>query len=198
MTTRVHFTSVRFRRFKAFRDYSLHLRDFNVMVGPNNSGKSTIIGAFRILYEGLRKARAKKPEYMSVPGHNGFGYRIDLSGLPVSTENIFTDYDDTEVATVTFGISNKNKLQLVFPAVSACILFCETVGKEVRTPAEFKKQYPLSIGFVPTLGPVEHNEPLYKAEAARLALMTHTASRNFRNIWYHYRDHFNEFRALIK
>ena len=47
------------------------------------------------------------------------------------------------------------------------------------------------------LGPVEHNERLYQKEAARLALLTHRASRNFRNIWYHYPDEFEEFRDLV-
>jgi hypothetical protein len=51
---------------------------------------------------------------------------------------------------------------------------------------------------VPILGPVEHNEPLYLREAARKALLTHGAARNFRNIWYHYQDDFAAFRKLIR
>ena len=52
----------------------------------------------------------------------------------------------------------------------------------VRTVGEFKKQFDLSITSVPVLGPVEANELLYEREAARLALLTYRASRNFRNI----------------
>lgn len=51
---------------------------------------------------------------------------------------------------------------------------------------------------MPVLGPVEHREPLYQREAARLALLTHRASRNFRNIWYHYPEELESFRALIR
>ena len=51
---------------------------------------------------------------------------------------------------------------------------------------------------MPILGPVEHNEKLYQREAARLALLTHHAARNFRNIWYHFPENFEEFRALVK
>ena len=57
MNDQVHFTFVRFHRYKAFRDYSISLHHFNILVGPNNSGKSTVLGAFRILAEGIRKAR---------------------------------------------------------------------------------------------------------------------------------------------
>ncbi|HTF61747.1 MAG TPA: AAA family ATPase [Edaphobacter sp.] len=38
---------------------------------------------------------------------------------------------------------------------------------------------------------------LYQQEAAREALLTHRASRNFRNIWYHYPEYFPQFRQLI-
>ncbi len=51
---------------------------------------------------------------------------------------------------------------------------------------------------MPILGPVEHKEKLYQKEAARLALMTYTASRNFRNIWHHYGENFIEFRELVR
>lgn len=195
---KTHFTSVRFRNFKAFKDYSISLRQFNVMVGPNNSGKSTIIGAFRILSEGIRKAKARKSEYLRIADRGVFGYRVDIEGLPVSTENVFTDYNESEPATVTFRLSNKNILQLVFPAVNECLLVPETTGKQIKAPNQFRNEYPVSIGFVPVLGPVEHNEPLYQKEAARQALMTHRASRNFRNIWWHYQEDFEEFRELVR
>ena len=51
---RVTFTSVTFRNFKAFRNFSLSLRHMNVLVGPNNAGKSTALAAFRVLAAGLQ------------------------------------------------------------------------------------------------------------------------------------------------
>jgi predicted ATPase len=54
-----HFVQVRFKNYKAFADFTVNLREFNVLVGPNNAGKSTVLGAFRILSEGLRRARSK-------------------------------------------------------------------------------------------------------------------------------------------
>lgn len=56
----------------------------------------------------------------------------------------------------------------------------------------------IEIGYVPILGPVDHTERLFQKEAARLALLTYTASRNFRNIWFHYNEDFNEFKELVK
>lgn len=198
MTSLHHFTSVHFKNFKAFKDYWVSLNEFNVLVGPNNSGKSTILGAFRILSEGMRKAKSKKPTIVAGPEHETFGYHISLDEVPIATENIFTDYDDTNPAQVNFRLSNGNELLLFFPSIGSCYLICKTKSAEIRTTTQFKKEFNATIGFVPVLGPVEHNELLYQREAARLALLTHKASRNFRNIWYHYPENFEKFRNLLK
>jgi ABC-type uncharacterized transport system ATPase subunit len=41
-------TSVRFSRYKAFENFQLALQDFNVLVGPNNAGKSLVSGLFEV------------------------------------------------------------------------------------------------------------------------------------------------------
>lgn len=192
------FTGITFKNYKALKRFSVTLNEFNVLVGPNNAGKSTIVGAFRILSEGMRKAGARKPQYIDIPSIKSMGYHVPLEDLPISTENIFTNYDDSEPAIIEFKLSSGSELKLVFPKKELCYLVCNPKGKPVRTPSEFKKTYDASVGFVPVLGPVEHNEPLYQKEAARLALLTHRASRNFRNIWHHYPDEFDQFRELIK
>jgi len=193
-----HFTSVHFHRFKAFRDFSITLRRFNILVGPNNAGKSTILGAFRILSEGMRKARSRNPAPVPSPYGQSWGYQVDLQNVPVATENVFFNYDDSKPATVKFRLSNGNELLLFFPEGGSCYLFCQPKKGAVRSTSQFLTQYNAPIGFVPILGPVEHDEPLYQRDAARLALLTHRAARNFRNIWYHYIDDFDEFRALVK
>lgn len=192
------FTSVSFRNYKALRQYSVTLRSFNVLVGPNNSGKSTILGAFRILSEGIRKASSRNPELITLPNEQTLGYRVPLEDLPVSTENVFSDYDDSKPALVEFKLSGGNRLQLVFPEQGVCFLVCRTTARPIRTTSDFRRQFGVTVGFVPVLGPVEHDEPLYQAEAARRALLTHRAARNFRNIWYHYSQDFEEFRELIR
>lgn len=197
MTQLNHFTSVHFKNFKAFKDYWVSLNDFNVLVGPNNSGKSTILGSFKILAEGMKKARARNPISVPGPDHRDLGYSVSLDDVPIATENIFTDYDDSEPAQAKFRLSNGNELLLFFFSVGACFMICITKNKTIRSTSQFKKEYNATIGFVPVLGPVEHNEILYQKEAARQALLTHNASRNFRNIWYHYPERFVAFRELL-
>jgi energy-coupling factor transporter ATP-binding protein EcfA2 len=193
-----HFVRADFRRFKAFDQFTLHLRHFNILVGPNNAGKSTILAAFRILAAAMRRANTRKPELVTGPNGRIHGYAVDLSAISVAEENIFYNYDDSQTAAVTFTLSNKNELLLYFPAQGACFLIPEAHGKSVRTPSSFRANFNCQIGFVPILGPVEHNEILYEKEAARLALFSYKAARNFRNIWYHYPHKFDQFRAALK
>lgn len=193
-----HFTAVKFRNYKAFKNYTVNLAEFNVLVGANNAGKSTVIGAFRILAEGIKRAQSRGAEYNDSIGIKGWCYPVALKDIPVSTENVFTNYDDSEPAVVEFSISNKNKLKLIFPEQDVCYLVCETQGKPVRTPTDFGRAFDVRVAFVPVLGPVEHDEQMNTKETARRALLTHRASRNFRNIWYHFPDGFDEFRVLIR
>jgi len=77
-----HFTSVYFKNFKAFKSYWVSLKDFNVLLGPNNAGKSTVLGAFRILSVGIKRARARKPVTVPGPEHMTSGYPVSLDEVP--------------------------------------------------------------------------------------------------------------------
>lgn len=197
MTTPDHFVHAEFRRFKAFTQFALPLRHFNILVGPNNSGKSTILAAFRILAAAIRRAFAKTPQIVRGPTGQTFGHVVDLSSVSVAEESIFHNYDDAEPATVSFRLANGNILTLYFPEVGRCLLIPDAQGTPIRTASAFRANFNCPIGFVPILGPVEQTERLYEREAARLALFNYGAARNFRNIWYHYREHFDTFRDML-
>jgi energy-coupling factor transporter ATP-binding protein EcfA2 len=197
MAELVHFVRIDFKRFKAFNSFTLRLRHFNILVGPNNAGKSTILTAFRILAAAMRRAGTRRAEPLNGPQGRVPGYAIDLNAISVAEENIFYNYDDSEAATVSFKLSNGNELLLYFPEQGACHLFAETATGRVSTPSDFRSNFNCPIGFVPILGPVEHVENLFEKEAARLALFNYRAARNFRNIWYHYPEKFDIFRAAL-
>src|SRR6266446_9209581 len=130
-----HFVRVDFWRFKAFSTFTLHLRHFNILVGPNNAGKSTILAAFRILATAMRRANSRNAELVSGPQGQTFGYPVDLSSISIAEENIFHNYDASQAATIRFTLSNKNTLLLYFPEQGACYLILDTSDKPVRTPS---------------------------------------------------------------
>ena len=195
----LHITSIQYSNYKSFKSFKISLNEFNILVGPNNAGKSTVIGSLKILAEGVRKAKSKKPVNITLPiGIDALGYEIDLNQVPVATENVFHDYDEETPAIIKFELSNGAFLQVFFPKRDKCYMNYEHGDLVIKSPAEFKQIVNLEIGFVPILGPVDHRERLFQKEAARLALLTYTASRNFRNIWYHYSEDFLEFKDLVR
>src|SRR5450631_2385860 len=101
LVERPKFTGVKFHRFKAFRDFSLEIRPFNILVGPNNAGKSTVLAAFRILAAAMRKAAARKASPIHGPDGIIAGYDVELSTISVAEENIFFNYNTSEPAEVT-------------------------------------------------------------------------------------------------
>lgn len=146
----------------------------------------------------MRRAARLKPEFLVGPEGRSIGYTVDLEAISVAEENIFYNYDDSEPATVTFSLSNGNRLTLYFPEQGTCYLFAEDSARRIAGPALFRSHFDAPIGFVPILGPVDHNERLFEKEAARLALFNYRAARNFRNIWYHYPEQFEVFRGLLR
>ncbi len=162
MVTKNPIVRVELRNFKAFNRYSLQIRSMNILVGPNNSGKSTILDAFRVLYAGLRKATSRKPEIVLGPDKDMWGYSVVTDGLPLSLENIATDYDTSKPTIAQFYFANRNSLMLFFHPEGIVNLIPIFDKGTVRSPSAFKKEFPVKIGFVPVLGPFEHNEILLR------------------------------------
>ena len=190
-------TRVEFENFKAFEKYSLSLEQVNIVVGPNNAGKSTVLSAFRAPDAALRATRSNAPSRISFDGVTTVGYRIPENSLPIALENVHTNYW-SKASKITFTLNNRGKLELIFPADGGCVLTPALDGHVVTTAAEFKRRFPLSLTVVPVLGPVEHNEIRREKATVISGLGTHRASHHFRNYWHYFPDGFAEFAKLIR
>ncbi|WBV43790.1 ATP-dependent endonuclease [Pseudoroseomonas cervicalis] len=193
----VRITSIKFENFKALKQFHLSLDQINILVGQNNSGKSTIISAFRALNIAVRFAKNKKPSRIIHDGISYIGYIIPESSIPISMENVHTNYNSIP-SLVAFNLSNKNTIKLLFPVDGGCILICELNGSIITSAAEFKRNFPISLNIVPVLGPLENREKLREKPTVIENIETHRAARNFRNYWYYFPDNFSEFSNKIK
>lgn len=170
----------------------------NLLVGPNNSGKSTIISSLRILEVALKKARYRKPEIVKLSnGESGFGYNVPEEQISVSLENIATNYNEKD-SKIEFRLSSGNKFILFFPNQGSCIFHVENDGTSPKTPTKFKKMFPFTAQVVPILGPLEHEESIVNEDTVKNSLNTHRASRHFRNYWRYFPDGWEEFSDMIK
>ncbi|TFV73062.1 hypothetical protein E4K64_21200 [Bradyrhizobium frederickii] len=192
------FTSVKFRNFKSLRDYTVHLKRTNILVGPNNAGKSSILDAFRVLGAAQTFAMRRNPTPLTIGRDTISGYEIPQSQLPISLENIHTDYHSEHETSVTFQIENGNKLQLLFFENSRCVLVADNLGRQIQNTSSYKRNYPLTISIFPTLGPLEEEESPVDPDYLRRWQSTRRSNRLFRNIWYQNRSNFDQFKSLVE
>lgn len=191
-------TSLSFKNFKALQDYSVALQRMNVLVGPNNSGKSTLLSAFRVLEHALRTARSRRASRVRTHrGRTANGHQLSHSTIPISLENIHTDYLN-EDSRIEFRYSNGNKLFLYFPADGGTTLYWDVDGRSPVTASGFRAAFPDDIQVIPVLGPVEQEEFIVTDETVRRAAGTPRASRHFRNYWHKYPIGFDDFQALVE
>ncbi len=191
-------TSIKFHNFKAFADFSVALQDFNVIVGPNNSGKSTILDSLRILDGAYRASRRLSPKLIQLSnGKTLWGYIVPDSAHSIAMEHVRHNYTD-EPASITYRFSNSNKLILTFAKDDPAILHFEMPGKEPRSASAFREAFPLVCRPIPTLGSLEHEEEIKDKDYVRQWRNSHRAPILFRNIWYYDKDGFDEFKRMVE
>lgn len=196
MGTGIKITKVQFINFKALKHFTLNLGNMNVLVGPNNSGKSTLISAFRLLADAIRFARSKQVQRISFDGEEVLGFQLPRSSLSVSLENIRTELlPDT--ASVIFTLSDGNILRLAFSATDGNALIIQRHSRRVLSRADFKKEFPLSLHVVPVINQIEGDEQLVQRETVLNSLGTHRTSRHYRSYWYHLPEDFDRFAGLL-
>jgi hypothetical protein len=175
------FTSVKFRNFKSLKEFTVQLKRINVLVGPNNAGKSSILDAFRALSAAQTFASRRNQTPITIGRDTLSGYEIPVTQIPISLENIHSDYDTSQETSVTFQIDNGNKLKLQFVDNSRCILFTESTGRQIQDTSAYKQKYPFSISIFPTLGPLEEEEAIVDPDYLRRWQSTRRSNRLFRN-----------------
>lgn len=125
------------------------------------------------------------------------GYVIPVDSLPLSVENAQTDYADVD-SEIVFRLTNGHRLKLHFIRDGTCLLIPEAPGKRLDSAASFRSSFPITVGVVPVLGPLEHQEEELTDATVSRNIATHRASRHFRNYWFKNPEHFVDFARLVE
>lgn len=174
---------VKLQNFKKFSNYSVACRDANILVGPNNSGKSSILDALRVASDVMRHASRRRPHRESFEGHVCASHRLSHSQIRISVEGVSRNYSD-EPARIQLMLENGAELTILLHRDESVKTYLRVADRIPDTVKSYLKQFPLEIISVPTLGPLEENE-LYLADATiSKSENTRTQHRHFRNIIY--------------
>ena len=170
----------------------------NILVGPNNSGKSTVLSAFRVLEQGLRTARSRNASSVRTrTGHGSRGHILSPNTMPISLENVHSDYMESN-SVIEFHYSGNRIIYFLFPSDGGVTMYWDTPQRIPTSPSAFSKVFPDIVQTIPVLGPVEQEELVVTDETVRRSAGTPRASRHFRNYWRKNPVGFDEFRSLVE
>lgn len=189
---------IEFSDYKAFPHFTLSARPRNVIVGPNNAGKSTVLDAFRIAFDALRYARRYSAVRKS-QGPDGVcsTYFVPESVIQTDLRACVHNFDEG-FARIQITLDNLNTFVLKIPNGGQLECYLKS-GDAAQTAAKFlREKFPLDLVVVPTLSPLEQNEEKVTEETVEKNQFSRLASRNFRNYWLHQTDEdFEEFSELV-
>lgn len=190
-----------FKNFKCFEEYEVDFSNFNVIVGKNNSGKSTVIDGIKIISNVMRYGSYRP--FTSITDPNDKKSTIDVCVLdsrdiPFSIINLRYNYiNEDSIIVAKFG--NKKEIKIVFPKNDNNPYAVFSLNKKIiYNPIIIRTNFPFSIGIVPNVGLFEEFEEIGDKKYVRSIIMTHLMPRHFRNIWNYYDDDFEEFKKLLE
>jgi len=179
----VQVKSIEFRDYKAFGSFKISCRAKNVLVGPNNAGKSTALDALRVTFDILRNIRRRNSELRS-HGQDGVcpTWRIPTTAVQTDLRYCVHNFGDGK-AYIVVKLDNGNSLTIEMSNGDPLICYLKTEITPRINTSFLKDQFPLDLTIVPTLSPLEQNEELVKQETVDRNRFGRLASRNFRNFW---------------
>ena len=190
--------TVEFYDYKSFGRFTLSAKIKNILVGPNNAGKSTTLDALRITSDVLRFLKRRTATLKS-QGSDGVCSTYFVPHTVVQTDLRYCvhNFADT-IAKIEISLTNGNKL--VIKIVPESDLECYIVSEvSAQSGTQYlRNQFPLEVIVVPTLSPLEQNEEVVRQETIERNRYGRLASRNFRNFWLHRtKEEFEEFSDLV-
>lgn len=176
---------LRLQRYKGFSDYSVSFTaGMNVLVGPNNAGKTTIINAMRLAGALLGIAQKRAPNSAFTDGERTvWGHPLSpslLNSAGFVTENVRHEFRSEE-SRLALEFTQGGTLHIVWPEEGSPFFYIDRLPGLLARTGEAVRGATGAIGVIPTLTPLENRESLLSEKYVRENLSSRLASRHFRN-----------------
>lgn len=203
--------SLKLVNYKGFENHTINLRRTNVLVGANNAGKSTALGALRLIVAMLPQARRVTPsETGEVEGRSTRGWPITAAAVEASAfsgENIRHDFRPKETR---IEVTTNTGVRLVAcwpniedyppdepPPRGMYFVFPPDGGPMIKPRMAAQNLVP-TVAVVPTLTPLDDRESYVSDETLRRHMTSRKASRYVRNaLWRLDDEEWREFTSYV-
>jgi AAA15 family ATPase/GTPase len=174
---------LKLRNFRCFENHEIDFSSFDVLVGKNNVGKSTVVDALKLVSSVCRYAPYRD-------------YHLEDKDIPFSVTNLRHDYAEEE-ASIVAGFSDEIKVGVFFPYEDRPHFEVEIGDQRIGDRRLLKKLLTSTLGVIPPVGAFEESERPITKQYLSSVMFSHLTAQHFRNIWYHFSDGFDEFRNLL-
>jgi hypothetical protein len=173
--------SLRLQNFKAFDDFTITFSGDAFLVGPNNTGKSTVIAALRAVANMISVAsRLRATSFLEIDGFEQAGHDFTGPQLGLNEDNLRHEFREVETR-LTAEFDRDGRIVAVWPPGEYGGFFY-TLDSDVNLhePRDVKKVFP-TVGLVPVLSPIDQNEKPLSEKHVRSNTDGLLSSRHFRN-----------------
>ncbi|QLF71027.1 ATP-binding protein [Peteryoungia desertarenae] len=192
--------SLEFFDYKTHSHFQISARNRNVLVGPNNVGKSASLDALRISFDVLRFAK-RRTAVLKSQGLDGVcsTYFVPPSVVQIDLRYCVHNFETDVPARIHLTAANGSKFKINMQLDGDLECYVVSDARPQKGAKFLGEQFPINIVVVPTLSPLEQNEELVLLETVERNRYGRLASRNFRNYWLHQPDEvFDRFAELVE
>lgn len=176
--------SLTLKHYKAFERMSVSFTGQTILVGPNNAGKSTIIGALRVAAQMIKIAQRTKATATAHDG--GIAWNFSAAQVSLSEENLRHEFRNEET-TLEVKFQGGSRISATWPTVKdndegldPYFIVWNENSVRIRTAREARRSLP-AISIIPTLRPVEQEEAALSDVHVKSNTGSRLASTHFRN-----------------
>lgn len=194
-------TKITIENFRGFEKHEISLGTFNILVGRNNAGKSTITEALRIL--SLITSRYGNINFKECPSWVGLsrkyrGVSPYLRGLDFNSVSIFHRLGDPPSRINAYFESGARVEIFVGRELEVFALIFSPTGNVIDSKYQALKNNLDSVSILPQIGPLLKEEKILDSDYVRRVASTSLASIHFRNQLKIYKDDIAEFSKLAE
>jgi len=176
-------TNIQFKNYRCFECSEMSLRDLTILVGKNNSGKSTIIEGLRMI--SMASKKCTKTVYINAPKYFGLplsvkGFRLPVERLKIDLRSVVYYYQP-DIAKIIATFNNRVKIVIY---LNEEIAFATLFDNQNNLIASKKKAEALiipPISILPQIGLIKENEKKLTDATVYEDMDTYLSSRHFRN-----------------
>lgn len=192
---------IEFENYRCYQKSQLKFKDLTVIVGKNNSGKSTIIEALRMVAMASKKVNSACYTYPPISlgiAANDKGFKIDVQKLKIDLRGIVYYYGDS-IAKITTFFKNKTRIVIYLNTEIAFACVYDDKNNLIKNKSVAKKYNFDCLGILPQIGLIKENEKRLSSETITTDKDTYLSSRHFRNeLLFYKKEFFKEFQRMAE